>query len=141
MSWLNRKLVLVPTDFSEPSYEAIAVAKEYVDDLSAVKLVHVLSPLHPADPAALWNTLSDDDRKQKVKEFLLTKLSDAGYDGIQVEVCVGDPGTEIADYAKAAGADLIVMPSHGHTGISRILMGSVAERVMRLSTCPVLVLK
>lgn len=141
MSWLKRTLVLVPTDFSEQSYEAIAVAKEYVEDLSAVKLVHVLSPLHPADPAAIWDTLSDSDRMAKVKDFLTKKLGEIGYADVEVVTLMGDPGTQIVDYAQASGADLIVMPSQGHKGISRILMGSVAERVMRLSACPVLVLK
>ncbi|MBE9139621.1 universal stress protein [Nodosilinea sp. LEGE 07088] len=141
MSWLKRKLVLVPTDFSEQSYEAIAVAKEYVDDLASVKLVHVLSPLHPADPAAIWDTLSDSDRMAKVTEFLTKKLSEIGYDGVEVVTLMGDPGTQIADYAQESAADLIVMPSHGHKGITRLLMGSVAERVVRLATCPVLILK
>lgn len=141
MSWLKRKLVLVPTDFSDQSYEAIAVAKEYVDDLSAVKLIHVLSPLHPADPAAIWDTLSDEDRMAKVKDFLTKKLAEIGYPGVEVVTLMGDAGTQIVDYAQESGADLIVMPSQGHKGISRILMGSVAERVVRLSACPVLVLK
>jgi nucleotide-binding universal stress UspA family protein len=141
MSWLNRKSVLVPTDFSELSYQAIAVAKEYVEDLSSVELIHVLSPLHPADPAAMWNTLSNDDRKQKVQEFLTQKLGELGYDGIKIAVLMGDPGTKIVDYANETGIDLIVMPSHERKGVSRFLLGSVAERVVRLAACPVLILK
>lgn len=141
MSWLKKKSVLIPIDFSDLSYQAIGPAKEYVEDLSSLKLIHVLSPLHPADPAAMWDTLSDDDRKQKVREFLHDKLSEIGYEGVQVAVAIGDPTTEIVDYAKETEADLIVMPSHGRTGVSRFLMGSVAERVVRLSPCPVLILK
>ena len=141
MSWLKKKSVLIPIDFSDFSYGAIAPAKEYVEDMSALKLIHVLSPLHPADPAALWNTLSDDDRKQKIKEFLLEKLDELGYQGTQVIVAIGDPAGEIVDCAKAIEADLIVIPSHGHKGLSRFLLGSVAERVVRLAPCPVLILK
>ncbi len=141
MSWLKKKSVLVPIDFSELSYEAIAPAREYVEDESALKLIHVLTPLHPADPAAMWNTLDNEQRKQKVKSFLGSKLGEMGYKEIQIEVAIGDPSTHIVDYAKEIEADLIVMPSHGHKGVSRFLLGSVAERVVRLSPCPVLVLK
>ena len=141
MSWLKKKLVLVPLDFSELSYSAIAPAREFVGAETALMLIHVLTPLHPADPAAMWNTLDDEQRKQKVKEFLAQKLGEMGYKQVKIEVAIGDPSTEIIDYAQEISADLIVLPSHGRKGISRFLLGSVTERVVRLSPCPVLVLK
>ncbi|MEM9512209.1 MAG: universal stress protein [Cyanobacteria bacterium P01_E01_bin.48] len=141
MSWPNSKCVLIPVDFSDLSYEAIAPALEYVGDASCLRLIHVLAPLHPAAPAAMWNTLSDDDRKQKVRQFLHEKLAEMGQSDIQLEVLVGDPSTKIVDYAKETGTDLIVMPSHGRKGVSRFLLGSVSERVVRLAHCPVLILK
>ncbi|MEL6579815.1 MAG: universal stress protein [Cyanobacteria bacterium J06621_12] len=141
MSWLIKKSVLVPIDFSEWSYEAIAPAKEYVESETNLTLIHVLTPLHPADPAAMWNTLDDEQRKQKVKAFLAEKLGEMGYKEVQIEVKLGDPSTEIVDFAKEIAVDLIVLPSHGKKGISRFLLGSVAERVVRLSPCPVLVIK
>ena len=54
---------------------------------------------------------------------------------------LGDPGHQIAEFAKEAGAGLIVMPSHGRTGLTHLLIGSVAERVVRFAHCPVLVLR
>ncbi|MEM9980447.1 MAG: universal stress protein, partial [Cyanobacteria bacterium P01_D01_bin.2] len=96
---------------------------------------------HPADPAAMWDTVSDDDRKQKVREFTRGKLSEMGYDGIHIEVVIGDTTSKIVDYAQEIDADLIVMPSHGRKGVSRFLLGSVAENIVRLSHCPVLILK
>jgi len=141
MSWLIKKSVLVPIDFSEWSYEAIAPAREYVESETNLTLIHVLTPLHPADPAAMWNTLDDEQRKQKVKAFLAEKLGEMGYEEVQIEVKLGDPSTEIVDFAKEIAVDLIVLPSHGKKGISRFLLGSVAERVVRLSPCPVLVIK
>ncbi|MEL7332340.1 MAG: universal stress protein [Cyanobacteria bacterium J06560_2] len=141
MSWLKKKSVLIPLDLSDSSYDAIAPAKEFVDSASALKLIHVLAPLHPADPAAMWDTLNDDDRKQKVKTFLHKKLSELNYVGISTQISIGDPAGQIADYAEEISADLIVMPSHGRTGAKRFLLGSVAERVVRLSPCPVLILK
>ncbi|MEM9091819.1 MAG: universal stress protein [Cyanobacteria bacterium P01_F01_bin.53] len=141
MSWLKKESVLIPIDFSELSYEAIAPAKEFVENMASLKIIHVLAPLHPADPAALWDTLSDDDRKQKVKKVLADKLEELGYAGTVIEVAIGDPVGQIVDYAEEISADLVVMPSHGRKGAKRFLLGSVAERVMRLSPCPVLILK
>ena len=141
MSWLKKKSVLIPLDFSELSYEAIAPAREYVEAETSLTLIHVLTPLHPADPAAMWNTLDDEQRKQKVKEFLAQKLGKMGYKEVQIKVAIGDPSTEIIDCAKEIDSALIVMPSHGRKGVSRFLLGSVAERVVRLSPCPVLILK
>ena len=63
------------------------------------------------------------------------------YAGVVREVLVGDPGTVCADRAESLKADLIVLPSHGRSGISRLLLGSVTERIVRLATRPVLVLK
>jgi nucleotide-binding universal stress UspA family protein len=61
--------------------------------------------------------------------------------GLTELVQVGNPGIVISDYAKQSGAELVVMPSHGHHGLRRILLGSVAERVLRHAECPVLVLR
>ena len=141
MSCLKKKSVLVPIDFSELSYGAIAPAREFVEVETALMLIHVLTPLHPADPAAMWNTLDNEQRKQKVKDFLAQKLGEMGYKNVKIKVAIGDPSTEIIDYAQEISADLIVLPSHGRKGISRFLLGSVTERVVRLSACPVLVLK
>lgn len=141
MSWLKRTSVLIPIDFSDLSYQALGPAKELVDDVSALKLIHVLAPLHPADPAAMWDTLNDEDRKQKVQNFTHKKLSELGYGDLSIEVVIGDTTSKIVDYAQEIDADLIVMPSHGRKGISRFLIGSVAEQVVRLSHCPVLILK
>ncbi|NEQ55392.1 MAG: universal stress protein [Leptolyngbya sp. SIO3F4] len=141
MSWFKRTSVLIPIDFSDLSYQALEPAKEHVEDISALKLIHVLAPLHPADPAAMWDTVSDEDRKQKVRAFTRDKLSEMGYDDIHIEVVIGDTTSKIVDYAQEINADLIVMPSHGRKGVSHFLMGSVAEQVVRLSPCPVLILK
>ncbi|EDX86440.1 universal stress protein family, putative [Synechococcus sp. PCC 7335] len=141
MNWLKKKTVLVPTDFSESSYEAIAVAKAYVEDASGLKIIHSLSPLHPADPAAMWDTLTDDERKQKVHDFLSKKMDELGYSGVHVEITLGDPATQVIEYAEKIGVEMIIMPSQGRKGLSRFLIGSVAERVIRSAHCPVLVLK
>ncbi|MEM9567274.1 MAG: universal stress protein [Cyanobacteria bacterium P01_E01_bin.34] len=141
MSWLKRKSVLIPIDFSELSYQALDPANELVEDRSCLKLIHVLAPLHPADPAAMWDTVSSDERKQKVQSFTHSKLCEMGYDDIHIQVVIGETSSKIVDYAREIDADLIVMSSHGRKGIGHFILGSVAEQVTRLSHCPVLILK
>ncbi len=141
MSWLKKKSVLIPLDFSELSYQALSPAREYVENISSLKVIHVLTPLNQEYPLAMEAPLEDEKRQQRVQNFLHKKLSEMGYEGIHIEVTIGDPSTKIVDYAEELKADLIIMPSHGHKGVSRFLLGSVAERVVRLSHCPVLILK
>jgi nucleotide-binding universal stress UspA family protein len=89
----------------------------------------------------IWHEIDDSTRSGHAAETLRKELSEEGYSDVQINVEVGDPGHRVAEFAKRIGADLIVMPSHGRTGIAHMLLGSVAERVVRLSHCPVLVLR
>jgi nucleotide-binding universal stress UspA family protein len=68
-------------------------------------------------------------------------MADPRYEGVNIRIDFGDPGQQIAAFARDIHADLIVLPSHGRTGLARLMIGSVAERVVRLSHCPVLVLR
>ena len=141
MTWLQKNCVIVPIDFSEASWSALEPALEFVQNPSKIHIIHTLSTLHPADPAMIWNTMDDDTRKKHVKDAFDKKLNELNYQGIQTSVVFGDPSSQIIDYAKEHHADLVVMSSHGRTGIGRFMMGSVAERVVRLSHCPVLVIR
>ncbi|MBX7072589.1 MAG: universal stress protein [Pirellulales bacterium] len=141
MSWLPKDKVVVPVDFSEASSAAVDAALSLVADPSHVYIVNVLAVLEPAEPGVIWNTVDDAARKHHVELALTERFADTRYQGLRFEVAFGDPGHEIAGYAERIAADLIVMPSHGRTGLSRLLVGSVAERVVRLAHCPVLVLK
>ena len=72
---------------------------------------------------------------------MIDALCEVATDAVCLEVRDGDPGKEIAAFAEQIGAGVIIIPSHGRSGISRVLMGSVAERVTRLAHCAVLVLR
>jgi len=141
MSHYPVQKVLVPIDYSDPSIAAVDVALQFVTSARQVHLVHVLPLLTDYEAAVVWSDTADGLRKDKSAGILQERFPDAKYDGLQVEVRFGDPGHEITDYAGEIGADLIVLPSHGRRGISHLLIGSVAERVVRLAHCPVLVLK
>ena len=89
----------------------------------------------------IWGEINDENRARNVTEAIRERLTDEKYKDVAIEVEFGDAGYRIADYTKQLEADLIVMPSHGRTGLKRLLIGSVAERVIRLSHCPVLILR
>lgn len=141
MSALKHDLVVVPLDFSDESQNALATAVQMTGDSSKVHVVHVLPPLEAISPAAVWGELDDQKRVDAVKEFAATFLKENGAENANVEVRFGSPGHEVTDYAETVGADLIVVSSHGYHGIKRMLLGSVAESVIRHAHCAVLVLR
>ena len=141
MSWLPKSNVVVPVDFSDDSFAAIDVALDLVEGTSGVHLIHVLPQMLPMDPGVVWDTVDDSSRQDHAEDALRAKLKGDAYEGINVAVVIGDPGQEIADFAASVNAETIVMPSHGRSALKRLLIGSVAERVVRLAHCPVLVLK
>jgi nucleotide-binding universal stress UspA family protein len=141
MSWLPKNSVVVPVDFSDDSIGALDAALEFVENNDSLHVIHVLPVLEPAEPGVIWNTIDDSSRTHHATAALKERLADAKYKGIDIHIAFGDPGHQIAEFADQVKAELLVMPSHGRTGLKRILMGSVAERTIRLSHCPVLVLR
>lgn len=142
MTGLQKNCVVVPIDFSDISLTALETALEYVDHPSKVHIIHVLEPLPVNEPGMMWDTINDETRKQNVLKALHQKFDDPKFKEIKIEVKIGKPSEKIIAQSKELKADLIVIPSHGtHHGISRFLMGSVTERVIRYSQCPVLVLR
>ncbi len=141
MSWLPKSNIVVPIDFSDESEQAIRTALELADDPSHVHLVHVLFPLDSVSPGVVWGETDDTKREKAVNDYFDTYLAEKGVEGVRHTVLFGNPGHEISEYATNNAADLIVIPAHGYHGIKRYVLGSVAERVIRLSKCPVLVLR
>lgn len=141
MAGLNPKRTVVPIDFSDLSYVALDNALEIAGERGEVHVIHVLTELSTMEPGNLYGTLTDADRIKSTEEFLRKKLADKKYAGVQVHATVGDAGREITAFAEREGADLIVIPSHGYGMLKHLLLGSVAERVVRLAHCPVLVLR
>ena len=141
MNWLPKHSVVVPVDFSDESFRAVDLGLSLVDEPSHLHVIHVLPYLAPTEPGVIWSTVDDADRVNHAQEALKKQLVDAKHQGIDIRVEFGDPGQQIAEFAQQHHADLIVLPSHGRTGLTRLLIGSVAERVVRLAHCPVLVLR
>ena len=141
MSFLPKQTIVVPVDFSGESENAIRTALEMVDDPANVHLVHVLFPLDSVSPGVVWGDITDDKREQSVRNYFDSFLKDRNISGVTLSVQFGNPGLEVAEYAEKNGADMIVVPSHGYQGVKRVMLGSVAERIIRHASCSVLVLR
>lgn len=141
MSWLVDKPVVVPFDFSEHSGTALKQALTLVARPEQIHVLHVLPFLIPAEPGVVWATVDDAHRVQHALENLRDAISPMNLGNVELEVRLGDPGQVACERAEELGAELIVVGSHGRTGLSRMLLGSVAERVVRLAHCQVLIVK
>ena len=133
--------VVVPVDFSEQSDFAVRSALSIAGDPKRLHIVHVLVALDTVSPGVLLGDITNESRSAAVKKNMAKLAQEHGAVGAEEQVLVGDPGLEIADYAKKIKADLIVIPSHGYQGLKRMVLGSVAERVIRHAECSVLVLR
>jgi nucleotide-binding universal stress UspA family protein len=134
--------VLHPTDFSKPCEEAFRVACALAKDQSArVIVVHVavgppIAPVHLPVPPPL-----PEDPRAKLEEMLRRFQASAPDLPVDYRIEQGDAATRIVDAAQETQCDLIVMGTHGRTGFGRVLMGSVAEQVLRTAPCPVVTVK
>lgn len=141
MSWFKQKTILVPFDFSEDSLDAVRAALLMSEKREDVHVLHVLAQFPPTDPVYIWDENADAKRMEHVRENMGEEMKKLGVENVHLNVAVGNPATVITELADEINADLIVIPSHGRTGVKRLMLGSVAERVVRLAHCPVFVLK
>ena len=142
---IKLKRILAPTDFSDFSNRAMQYACEFAKRFSAelhvVNIVEDVYPLVP-EPGMMLPAAATylADLKESAEKGLENYPPGDTAEGLQVvrHVVVGTPFLEIIRYARAEDIDLIVIGTHGRTGLAHMLMGSVAEKVVRKSPCPVL---
>jgi nucleotide-binding universal stress UspA family protein len=139
--------ILAPTDFSEYSKKAVASALELAKKFGAkLTILHVIElPPYPVEgyvPSSMSQTFMDDLERQATTD-LAQVTPEAEAAGVEVArvVGVGTPYRKIIDTAEAEQVDLIVMATAGRTGFSHLIMGSIAERVVRTASCPVLTIR
>ncbi|MEM6329678.1 MAG: universal stress protein [Planctomycetota bacterium] len=138
------KRVLVPTECSPQSEEAIQQALEMVEFPGDITVLHVAPPLEAysvADPAIVWEAVSDKTRRARLEAAFREQGDQRWRQEVDFQVVFGYPAEEIAAFSEQHHFDMILMPSHGRTGLRRLFVGSVAERVVRSAHCPVLVLR
>lgn len=140
------KKILYPIDFSEYTEEitnyAVSIAKKYSSELHLLHIIPNLNYYTPYESFLTPENLIDMERnieKEIEKDFnKVIKKIDVPVNKI---IKTGVTFVEIIDYIKEEGIDLVVMGTHGRSGIEHILIGSVAEKVVRKSPCPVLTVR
>jgi len=138
--------ILVATDFSDSADEALTYALTLADQVGATaRLVHVFD-----DPGAIglysegYVPMPAEVRAEilaEIRRQLTARAATAGRTDLPSEVLAGPPARTIVDAARQHQCDLIVMGTHGRHGMAHLLLGSVAERVVRTAACPVLVVR
>ena len=141
------KKILVPIDFSDYSKNALKYAVNIVEIFKAeMFLIYVVEPvIYPPDfsmgqiaiPSV--NTEWDERAKEELKKLAESEIPKEIK--VQTIVKTGKPFIEIIDTATEKDIDLIVIATHGHSGMEHILFGSTAEKVVRKAPCPVLTLR
>ena len=142
---LHKQSVLVPFDFSDASRKALQVARTFAnpDGSSTIAVIHVITPPPITAPGRLLRGPFDEERAiAQGFTALREALADAGVPEFEAHVRVAsNPAEEIVGFAERERTEMIVISSHARTGFDRWLIGSTAERVVRLAPCPVLVLR
>lgn len=131
MSAFAGKRIVAPVDISQLSMDTVKEAVRLADKAALVDVVHVLPSQESSTPSHAID----------IQSALATKLIEEGLGEARVTIKFGSPGESIVEFAEEVEAGLIVVCSHGRTGIQRLVLGSVAEKVVRLAGCPVLVIK
>ena len=147
----NVKKILAPIDFSPHSMDAMRAAMELAKDVGAeVHLVHVIAPHHIFIPLPLA-TSGEQSRElareaamlEQAEEELAHLKKDEFGDSNKVFTfaAVGHPVQKLVDYAKEQAIDLIVMATHGRSGVEHMLLGGTTEKIVRGAPCSVLVIR
>ncbi len=132
--------VLVPTDLSGFSLEAFDYAQEIAGMFDAGIIVVFVIDKGTQKPKARYEVNEAEvEARRKLVEFLMDRKIVP--DRVRLEIRHGHPAEEIVKTAQELRVDLIVMSTHGRTGLSHVLIGSVAEHVVRMSNAPVLTVK
>ena len=144
-SLLNLKSILVPLDFSETSQKALPYALKFAEQFGAkITLLAVVEPFVSPDFAAFPLVMEPEKVMRATQDRLDTLITKAGLPARLIEKTLvrhGSPFLEITEAARTLKVDMIILTTHGHSGLKHVLMGSTAERVVRHAPCPVLVVR
>ncbi len=141
MTLLTKKSIVVPWDYSEMSKNALETSIELAASNSQIKVVHVIPYPPSMEPGVVWGSVDEMGLSENATKSFRREFPEDKYEDIEFKVMFGDPGSQISTFAKELDAGLVVISSHGRTGLAHFFLGSVAEKVTRLAPCPVLVLR
>ena len=138
---MKAKKILLPVDFSTAGEAALQMATMLARDSGATLIVlHVEEPPMAYGGGELYYGLVEPDQKELMRMLHAVKPADHTIP-VVYRLVTGDPATAVVQAAEEEGADFIVVGSHGRTGLGRLLMGSVAEAIVRKAQCPVVTVK
>ncbi len=147
---IKLKNILCPLDFSENSQEALQFAIHLMlkDDDATLYLVHVVDsrvfdysgPMYEQE-VPLMKVELDQSTREQLEKKLLAEVPEEIHNRVETTILFGVPFLEIIMAAKDKNIDLIVIGTHGRTGLAHMIIGSVAEKVVRKAPCPVLSVK
>ena len=138
---MHAKKILFPTDFSTLSDAALRHATALARDMGAkLIIVHVEEPPAAYGTGEMYYGIPDPDLPALTKMLEAVRPTDAAVP-FEHRMATGDPASEIVALATDEKVDMIVLGTHGRTGLGRLLMGSVAEAVVRRAPCPVFTFK
>jgi nucleotide-binding universal stress UspA family protein len=138
---MNAHKILFPTDFSTSGQAALELATSLARDRGAKLLIaHVEEPPTAYGGGEFYYGMDEPNRDELWRMLNEVVPADPAV-GFEHRLLIGSPATAIVHLAEKESVDMIVMPTHGRTGVLRLLMGSVAEEVVRKAKCPVLTVK
>jgi nucleotide-binding universal stress UspA family protein len=138
---MSPPVILFPTDFSTLGQKALELATSLARDRSAkLLIIHVEEPPVAYGGGEMYYGIEEPNREELQRMLSKVVPTDPTV-GYEHRLCIGSPAEAIVHLAEKEGVDMIVMPTHGRTGLVRLLMGSVAEEVVRKTKCPVLTVK
>ena len=142
---INIKRILMPTDFSEPGKTALMYAVAFADQFgAAVDLMHVIEPV-PAGALLSYQPMEELRESLRVNARMQMDKLHAEWEDyafpVNRVIVEGHPFVEIIRHAKENDVDMIIMGTHGRGAIAHMLLGSVAEKVVRKASCPVLTVR
>lgn len=138
------KRILVPTDFSDHSLKALDYAIDFARSQARVEIVllHVIEPIRYTRFVGEISVAMEQQREEAAEQIAaLEKRARERHARCRSEVQFGVPYQEIVEAAEKSRADLIIIATHGTTGLAHLLLGSVAERVVQMAKCPVLIVR
>jgi nucleotide-binding universal stress UspA family protein len=145
---LQIRSILAPTDFSPHADTAVRYACQLAEVFKAkLYLLHVLAEVIPVGPDPMLSPVLSPEYYRETEEAAsqtlgsLIKADWAKPTALETSVQWGVPVDTVVDFAQTHSIDLIVIATHGRTGLSHVLLGSVAERIVREAPCPVLTIR
>lgn len=135
----SNSTIVLPWDFSEMSQSALEFAIKRTLPAN-IRVVCVLEKPDPFRVGIVSGESEEEHARADCEAQFWGRVDREIVPDLRFDAVFGDPATEIENFAESVDADLILMPTHGRSGIKRLVLGSVAQKVVHIASCPILLL-